>query len=104
MIHMLPCRNPCRLYIHLAFTYSIGPSSILSVKGELVPPPPFPPMRVLLSALNNHGSSVLYMKWPLLLPDTRLVGTRLTSKVECGPILSDSYLNRTPRFDWYVVW
>ena len=25
----MPCRNPCRLYIHLAFTYSIGPTSIV---------------------------------------------------------------------------
>jgi hypothetical protein len=24
MFHLMPCRNPCRLYIHLAFTYSIG--------------------------------------------------------------------------------
>ena len=37
--------NPCRLYIHLAFTYSIGPSSI--VWSELGLAPPFPPMRVL---------------------------------------------------------
>jgi hypothetical protein len=26
---LMSCRNPCRLYIHLAFTYSIGPSSIV---------------------------------------------------------------------------
>ena len=45
MIHSMPCRNPCRLYIHLAFTYSIGPSSV--VWSELGPAPPFPPMRVL---------------------------------------------------------
>ena len=37
--------NPCRLYIHLAFTYSVGPSSI--VQSELGPAPPFPPIRVL---------------------------------------------------------
>ena len=41
----MPCRNPCRLYIHLAFTYSVGPSSV--VWSELGPAPPFPPMRVL---------------------------------------------------------
>ena len=23
----MPCKNPCRLYIHLAFTYSVGPST-----------------------------------------------------------------------------
>ena len=45
MIHSTPCRNPCRLYIHLAFTCSIGPSSV--VWGELGPALPFPPMRVL---------------------------------------------------------
>jgi hypothetical protein len=38
-IHSLSCRNPCRLYIHLAFTCSIGPSSI--VWSELGPAPPF---------------------------------------------------------------
>ena len=45
MVHSMPCRNPCRLYIHLAFTYSIGPSSV--VWSELGPAPPCPPMRVL---------------------------------------------------------
>jgi hypothetical protein len=37
--------NPCRLYIHLAFTYSVGPSSI--VGSELGLAPSFPPLRVL---------------------------------------------------------
>ena len=46
MIHLMPCRNPCRLYIHLAFTYSVGPSSVVW-SSELGPAPPFPPMRVL---------------------------------------------------------
>ena len=41
----MPCKNPCRLYIHLTFTYSIGPSSV--VGSELGPAPAFPPMRVL---------------------------------------------------------
>ena len=45
MVHLMPCRNPCRLYIHLAFTYSIGPSSVVGI--ELGPALPFPPMRVL---------------------------------------------------------
>jgi hypothetical protein len=45
MIHMMPCKNPCRLYIHLAFTYSVGPLSV--VWSELGLAPPFPPMRVL---------------------------------------------------------
>ena len=41
----MPCRNPCRLYIHFAFTYSIGVSSI--VWRELGAAPSFRPMRVL---------------------------------------------------------
>jgi hypothetical protein len=45
MIHLMPCRNPCRLYIHLAFTFSVGPSSV--VRSDLGPAPRFPPMRVL---------------------------------------------------------
>ena len=45
MIHLMPCRNPCRLYIHLPFTYSVGPSSVMW--SELGPALPFPPMRVL---------------------------------------------------------
>ena len=45
MIHLMACRNPCRLYIHLAFAYSVGPSSV--VKNELRQAPPFPPLRVL---------------------------------------------------------
>jgi len=46
MIQLMPCRNPCRFYIHLVFTYSIGPSSVVW-SSELGPAPPFPPMRVL---------------------------------------------------------
>ena len=39
MIHLMPCRNPCRLYIHLAFTYSVGPPSVVwSELGYLVSP------------------------------------------------------------------
>ena len=41
----MPRRNTCRLYIHLAFTYSVNPLSI--VWSELGPAPLFPPMRVL---------------------------------------------------------
>ena len=45
MIHLMSRRNPCWLYMHLAFTYSVGPSSV--VWSELEPASPFPPMRVL---------------------------------------------------------
>ena len=41
----MPCRNPCRLYIYLAFTYIVGPSSL--VCSELGLAPPLPPMRVV---------------------------------------------------------
>ena len=41
----MPYMNPCRLYVHLAFTYSVGPSSV--VWSKLGPAPPFSPMRVL---------------------------------------------------------
>jgi hypothetical protein len=42
----MPYRNPCTLYIHLAFTYFVGPSSV--VWNELGLAPPFPPMRVFV--------------------------------------------------------
>jgi len=32
MIHLMPCKNPCRLHIHLAFTYSLRWSLKHSVK------------------------------------------------------------------------
>jgi hypothetical protein len=41
----MPCRNLCRFYIHLAFTCSVGPSSMMWSK--LRPSLPFPPIRVL---------------------------------------------------------
>ena len=42
----MPYRNLCRLYIHLAVNYSVGPSSVArSIKFGAAPP--FPPMRVL---------------------------------------------------------
>jgi len=41
----MPCRNPCRLHIHLAFTYSIGPSSV--AWSKLGPAPSFLPMGLL---------------------------------------------------------
>jgi hypothetical protein len=45
MIHLMLCREPCKIYIHLAFTYSVGPSSV--VWSELRPAAPFPPIRVI---------------------------------------------------------
>ena len=43
----MPCRNLCRLCIHLAFTHAVAPSSV--VWSELGPPRPSPPMRVAWS-------------------------------------------------------
>jgi hypothetical protein len=64
MIHWMPCRNPCRLYIHLAFTYSVGPSSV--VRSELGLAPPFHQWECL--KFNGHGLSVSCVKWPWVSP------------------------------------
>jgi hypothetical protein len=53
--------NPHKLYIHLAFTYSVGPSSV--VGSELGPAPPFPPMRVL-EVYQSRALSLSCVKWP----------------------------------------
>jgi hypothetical protein len=45
MIHLMPCKNPHRIDIYLASTYSVGPSSV--VQNKLAQAPPFPPMRML---------------------------------------------------------
>jgi hypothetical protein len=62
MIHLMPCRNPCRLYIHLASTYSVGPWS--AVWSELRPTPPFPPVRFSWSAMVTGPDRVSCVKWP----------------------------------------
>ena len=43
-IHSMPCRNPRGLYIHIAFTYFVGPLNV--VWSELGPTPASPPMGV----------------------------------------------------------
>jgi hypothetical protein len=74
----MPCKNPCRLYIPLAFTYSIGPSSL--VRSELGPAPPFPPMRVIevyWSRALNLVSEVALRDWEpvtIILQTLSLVG------------------------------
>ena len=50
----MPCTNPCRLYIHLASTYSVGPSSI--VWSKLGPAPPFPPIVVVTGSWSRVWS------------------------------------------------
>ena len=47
--------------VHLAFTYYVGPSSVMC--SELGLALPFPPMRVL--EVHGHGLSVSCVKWPL---------------------------------------
>jgi hypothetical protein len=59
-IHSMPCRNPCRLYMHLAFTYSVGPSSV--VWSELGPAPPFHQWEC--SKCTGHELAVSCVKWP----------------------------------------
>ena len=60
-MHLMPYRNPCSLYIHLAFTYSSGPLSV--VWSELGPALPFPPMRVL----EVQWSRALSLGWEVVL-------------------------------------
>ena len=67
----MPRRNPCRLYIHLAFTYSVGPSSVV-----WRPAPPFPPMRVLEVQWSRALS--LIREVALSIAKTRLTTTHKT--------------------------
>ena len=60
IIHLMPCSNPCRLYIHLTFTYSVGPSSI--VWSELGPAPPLHHWECF--KCNGHMLLVSCVKWP----------------------------------------
>ena len=71
----VPCRNPRRLYIHLAFTYSVGPSSV--VRSKLGPAPPFPPMKVL---------EVQWSRALSLVCEVALVLIRMNSKRSAGRI------------------
>ena len=60
------CRHLCRVYIHLSFTYSAGPSSV--VWTELGLAPPFPPMRVLevkWSRALSHVCEVALSRTPI---------------------------------------
>jgi hypothetical protein len=76
MIHSMPCRNPCRLYIHLAFTYFVGASRV--VWSELGPVAPFPPMRVL------------EVQWSRPLKLVCEVALRVAFHLEAGPILLEA--------------
>ena len=59
----MPCRNPCRLYIHLAFTYSLRWSLKCSVKrtwtGQLRLSHQWEYLK-----FNGHGFAVSCVKWP----------------------------------------
>ena len=61
LIHSLPCRTPCRLFIHEVF---FGPLVLhLRVWSELGQSPPFRPMRTL--RLQWSWAFSLVLKWPL---------------------------------------
>jgi hypothetical protein len=61
LIHSLPCKTPCRLFIHEVF---FGPLGLhLRVWSELGCSTPFRPMRAL--GLQRSRASVLCVKWPL---------------------------------------
>ena len=57
----MPHRNPCRLYIHRAFTYSLRWSleQLECEVGELGRAPPFPPMRVVLDVPWSRALSLV---------------------------------------------
>ena len=75
VIHLMSCRNLCRLYIYLAFTYSIGPSSL--VWSELGPAQPFPPMRML--EVQSLGTLSLMCEVALKERETKLsIGSRFS--------------------------
>ena len=52
-IHLMPCRNSCSLYNHLAITYSVGLSSLFH-QWECL-------------KCNGHGPSVSCVKWALVI-------------------------------------
>ena len=62
MIHSMPCRNPCRLYIHQAFTYSFRWSLKCSVKANLDRLRHFHQWECL--KCNGHGLLSSCVKWP----------------------------------------
>jgi hypothetical protein len=54
MIHLMPRKNPCRLYIHLAFTHSTHPSSIVWNKlgSALLFPPEESPWSAMVTGIS----------------------------------------------------
>jgi hypothetical protein len=77
----MPYRNPCRFCIHLAYTYSVGPLSV--VWSELGPALPFPPMMV--RALSLLCEVALTWCCNLFLKDNLRVGIHLTLYCPRGP-------------------
>ena len=90
----MPCRSACRLFIHLAFTYSIGPSNI--VWSELGPAPPFPPMTMLEVKRSRAPTLVreamIWENWQLVTNEPVEFGEVLKFKTawKIGIILEDS--------------
>ena len=56
-------QSTIRLYIHLAFTYCVGPSSMVS--SELNRAPPFPQMKVL-EVQGSQALNRVCLKWPYI--------------------------------------
>ena len=73
----MPYRNPCIFYTHLAFSYSVGPASV--VWSELGPAPPFPPMRVQEVQWSRALSLMCELALTVLLED-------LTTGIRCGTL------------------
>ena len=63
MVHSMPRRNPCRLYIHLAFTYILRWSLKSSVTLRTWTGSAVSTNESAWSG-NGHGSSVSCVKWP----------------------------------------
>ena len=115
----MPCTSPCRLYIHhLAFTYSVGPSSIVW-SSKLGLAPPFPPNESAWSVMVMGSQSRLWsgpkccdFGWPKISIVTKFFYTQLCHSIrklarysECpnptwNPRVSNS--TRNPRF-WDVI-
>ena len=67
MIHSMPCRNPCRHYIHLPFTYLLRWSLKHSVKWTWTGFSAFSTNESAWSVtINGHRLSISCVKWPFL--------------------------------------
>ena len=103
--NMTPHRNPCRLHIHLAFTCSVGPSSV--VWSELGPALPFPPMRVLEVQWSQALSPVcevamiclfLFLRQKAKKTNAKCIKPRRKTRPHQGE--AESLGRKTPKWPW----